>query len=71
MREDYKQVPEEAIDNMYARFATQSIPTGVTVIKPDELDKIWYKPLDFSKYKRIHHIGDIHGCNTVLQEYYE
>lgn len=71
LRDGYKQVPEEAIDNMYARFATQSIPAGVNVIKPDELDKIWYKSIDFSKYKRIHHIGDIHGCNTALQEYFK
>lgn len=68
-RPDYKQVPEEAIEKMYARFATQSIPTGITKLRPDELDRIWYKPMDFSNYKRIHHIGDIHGCNTVLQEY--
>ena len=47
----------------------QFIPAGVTVIQPDELDKIWYKPSDFSHYKRIHHIGDIHGCYTVLKEY--
>lgn len=70
LRPPYKQVPEEAIDKMYARFETQSIPTGVTVLKPDELDTIWYSPIDFTnRYKRIHHIGDIHGCNTVLQEY--
>lgn len=68
-REDYKIVPDEVIDKMYARFATQPVPTGVKVIKPEELDKIWIRPLDFSNYKRIHHIGDIHGCNTVLQEY--
>lgn len=69
LRPIYKQVPDEVIEKMYARFETQSIPTGVTVIQPDELDKIWYKPSDYSHYKRIHHIGDIHGCYTVLQEY--
>lgn len=68
-REDYKIVPDEVIDKMYARFATQPIPAGIKVIKPNELDQIWIHPLDFSNYKRIHHIGDIHGCNTVLQEY--
>lgn len=68
-RPDYKQVPEEAIEKMYARFATQQIPTGIVKLRPDELDRIWYKPMDFSDYKKIHHIGDIHGCNTVLQEY--
>ncbi len=68
-REPLKQVPEEVIDNMYSRFATQKIPSGIKVIKPDELDTVWMKTYDLSEYKKIHHIGDIHGCNTVLQEY--
>lgn len=54
---------------MYARFATQKIPAGITVIKPDELDKVWYKPHDLNQYKQVHVIGDIHGCYTALREY--
>lgn len=69
LRPEYKQVPEEAIDKMYSRFATQKIPAGIKPLKPDELDQIWFKPIDLSQYKRIHHIGDIHGCCTVLKEY--
>lgn len=68
-REPLKRVPEEAIDKMYARFETQKVPTGITVLKPDELDQIWIRPIDLSQYSKIHHIGDIHGCNTVLQDY--
>lgn len=68
-REVYKRVPEEVVDKMYSRFATQKIPSGIKVIKPDELDTIWLKRIDLSAYKRIHHIGDIHGCNTALQKY--
>lgn len=68
-REPLKRVPEEVIDKMYSRFATQKIPSGVKVLKPDELDSIWLKMIDLSEYKKIHHIGDIHGCNTVLQKY--
>ena len=64
-----KRVPEEAIDKMYARFRTQKIPSGIKVIKPEELDKIWMKKIDLSNYRKVIHIGDIHGCNTVLQEY--
>ena len=64
-----KRVPEEVIDKMYSRFKTQRIPSGIKVIKPDELDTIWLKMFDFSEYNAVHHIGDIHGCNTVLQEY--
>ena len=69
LRPPFKQVPEEAIDKMYSRFETQDIPAGVKILKPEELDTIWFKPIDLSQFKRIHHIGDIHGCNTALQEY--
>lgn len=68
-REILKRVPEETIDKMYSRFATQKIPSGIKVIKPDELDTIWMRMIDLSEYNKIHHIGDIHGCNTVLQKY--
>jgi len=70
-RDPIKKVPDEAIDKMYARFQTQKIPAGITVIKPDELDRIWMKPIDLSEYKKIHHIGDIHGCYTALMEYFD
>ena len=68
-REEIKRVPEEVIDKMYSRFATQKIPSGIKVIKPNELYAIWMKMFDLSKYKKIHHIGDIHGCYTALQKY--
>ena len=70
-RPKYKQVPERAIEKMYARFQTQKIPSGITVIKPDELDKIWLKKIDLSGYKKVHHIGDIHGCYTALSNYFK
>ena len=70
-REELKRVPEAAIDKMYSRFETQKIPSGITVIRPNELDKIWMKPLDLSEYKKIHHIGDIHGCYSALMKYFD
>lgn len=68
-REDFRKVPERVIDTMYARFATQKVPSGIKVIRPDELETVWLSKRDFSHYKAIHHIGDIHGCNMALQEY--
>ncbi len=68
-REPLKRVPVAVIDRMYSRFATQRIPSGIQVIRPDELDTIWLKLFDFSQYKRVHHIGDVHGCYTALQKY--
>ena len=70
-REPLKRVPEDVIDKMYSRFKTQKIPSGIKVIKPDELDTIWMRPLDLSEYKKIHVIGDIHGCYTALSEYFD
>ena len=59
-RPGVKRVPDEVIDKMYSRFATQKIPAGIKVIKPDELDKIWFKSIDLSEYKKIHHLSLIH-----------
>lgn len=70
MRPEVKQVPDEVIDKMYSRFQTQKIPSGITVIKPDELDKVWMRKIDLNGYKKVHHIGDIHGCYTALMEYF-
>ncbi|WP_288682229.1 RNA ligase [uncultured Eubacterium sp.] len=68
-REELKRVPDEVIDKMYSRFKTQKIPSGIKVIKPNELDTIWMKLFDLSEYKKIHHIGDVHGCYTALKKY--
>ena len=68
-REPFKRVPESVIDNMYSRFRTQKIPSGIKVIGREELDTIWTRLFDMSSYKKIHHIGDLHGCYTALQKY--
>lgn len=64
-----KVVPDEAIDKMYQRFATQPVPSGINVISPDEIDSIFWKPVDISEYSNVHIFGDIHGCYKVLNEY--
>lgn len=70
-RESLKIVPEEVIDKMYSRFATQKIPGGVTVLDPSDnvMDKISYKPENFDNWKKVHIIGDVHGCYSCLNEY--
>ena len=69
LRAEYKQVPDETIDKMYSRFATQKIPSGIKVIKPEELDSIWLQEFDLSSYKKICVIGDVHGCYSALSNY--
>ena len=66
-----KQVPEDCIDKMYSRFRTQKIPSGIKVLKPEQLDEIWMKKFNMSNYEKIIHIGDVHGCHTALMEYFK
>ena len=70
MREPLKWVPENAIKNIYARFETQKVPTGINVIRRDELYKIYEQPFDLSQYKKVIHFGDIHGCYDTLMQYF-
>ena len=69
MRPEIKQVPQASIENIYARFATQKVPSGVKIIKRDEFDTLLEQPIDLSQYKRIVFIGDIHGCYDTLMQY--
>lgn len=70
-RDPLKRVPEYVIDRMYESFSS-GIPSGFTVIKPENfLEEISQKPVDLSKYDKIVHIGDIHGCYDTLMKYFE
>jgi len=70
-REPMKRVPDEVIDKMYSRFATQQIPAGIKVLKPDEIDQIYYRFTDLSQYENVYVVGDIHGCYTALKQLME
>lgn len=70
-REKIKWVPDYAIENIYSRFETQKIPSGIEVIQRNEIYKIMQQPIDLSEYEKIIHIGDIHGCYTTLMKYFE
>lgn len=72
----YKAVPLDVIDRQYARFQTEKIPSGITVIPFTDPQETRYKvremmqvtPICLDQYRRIVHVGDIHGCATVLKE---
>lgn len=68
---EYKRVPEQAIDNQYARFKSQQIPTGIKVLDKTKpiIPQMSFDKIDLSHYRKIHHIGDVHGCCTVLKKY--
>ena len=70
-RELYKRVPEEVIDKMYSRLATQGKTSGWNEVDRNDIwSKIGMKLFDFNKYNKIHIFGDIHGCYEPLKEYF-
>lgn len=69
-REEYKRVPEQALENIYSRFATQGVPSGIKVIKPQDFDnEILFKPIDLSEYDNVYVIGDTHGCYFTFLDF--
>ncbi|WWT40165.1 putative serine/threonine protein phosphatase [Staphylococcus phage PT1-1] len=71
-RETHKRVPEEAVENIYDRLQHENIPSyAKSVDKDNLLDTLkWDK--DFMKvdhYNKIHVIGDVHSCFTVLSSF--
>jgi hypothetical protein len=71
MRAEYKQVPEFVIDNFHQSIQ-EGTPSWVTdVYSAAELfSRVEYQTQDFSQYRKIHHIGDIHGCVEPVTEYF-
>ena len=58
--------PNDVIAKMKTQFDNLEFSFG-TVILPNDFGKyIGYYPVDLSKYKKVNHIGDIHGCFTAL-----
>jgi predicted kinase len=71
-REDFKVVPDEIIEVMYKRSQESKLPSWITLLDKDNFAKwLTVEPKDFSNYKKVHHIGDIQGCYTVLKDYFE
>ena len=66
---EYKRVPEHVIENQYARFATQGIPSRIKkLVTEDIIKEMSFDIIDFSDYEVVHVIGDIHGCYSALKK---
>lgn len=59
-------VLEKRIRQDYSKMMSQKFPQNIRVVQPTKTTEILLKKKDLSGYKRIHHIGDIHGCSTIL-----
>jgi predicted kinase len=71
MRDSYKHVPENVIENMYARFARHRVPNFVTIVKPEDFEKevVFKDPMNLNEFSKVHIIGDIHSSWTPLNEF--
>ena len=66
-----KIVTDDVIDKFVERLKSNKVPSGITVISPDEFDDVIQElcsPYDISTYKKVKFIGDIHGCATALKK---
>ncbi len=71
-REEYKIVPEYAIDRVCNAFSRVVIPSSFQIVKPENFsDIIKNVPKDFNNFQHIHILGDIHGCYRALKEYFD
>lgn len=65
-------VGETVIRKMANSLNESKVPSGIEIVKPDKAaDLIYYDTVDLNEYKKIHHIGDIHGCYTALKNYFD
>lgn len=47
----------------------KKIPKKHSILKPNEWKDCLYQMPNLSAYKKIHHIGDLQGCYSVLKKY--
>ncbi|MBE6424186.1 RNA ligase [Succinivibrio dextrinosolvens] len=66
----YRKVPENVIRRMHQKMEEQKLPGWLKLVKKEEFSStVLYREHDFDRYENVYVIGDIHGCNTVLQEF--
>lgn len=68
-RADYKIVPESVLERMHKQM--QKPLRDFKTIKPIEFaDEINIDPVSLEEYDKVHFIGDLQGCHTVLMNHF-
>ncbi|RDU73112.1 serine/threonine protein phosphatase [Helicobacter aurati] len=66
----HRHYTHEEIMALYQELQQTQIPIPSQVIKPQEIDSfLRITPYNLNGYKKIYHIGDIHGCFRILQKH--
>lgn len=71
-RESEKWVFEDTIKRVYKALQKEKIPKAFMVIKPEKFNEVINaKPRNADNYQNIHIFGDIHGCYSCLNKYFQ
>ncbi len=62
-----RRVPEPVLLRMFRRLRATRLPGWVRLLPPAEADTLLRRPLELDAYRRVLHIGDVHGCYTALR----
>ena len=61
-------IPEHILEAIDYGLNKEKISKKYKILKPDEYKKVLFERKNLNSYKKIHHIGDIQGCFTVLKK---
>lgn len=61
-------IPEHILEAIDFSLKKENIPKKYPILKANEWKTCLYKPSNLNAYKKIHHIGDIQGCFSVLEK---
>ena len=61
-------IPEHILEAINYALNKEKISKKYKLIKPQDFQSCLYKVKDLNAYKKIHHIGDIQGCFSVLKK---
>lgn len=72
-REEYKQVPEQVIINFYNNKKSTPLNDKIKVFDSNVRAETYLcdEIEDLSKWRYVHIVGDIHGCNSSLQQLFK
>lgn len=61
-------IPEHILEAIAHSLEKEILPKKYPILQANEWKTCLYKPSNLNAYKKIHHIGDIQGCFSVLEK---
>lgn len=61
-------IPEDVLIKTQNELKKEKVPKKYPLLSPQDFETLLYVKNDLNKYLKIHHIGDIQGCFSVLKK---